>query len=423
MTNSTFFSSDKILHEQIYMKLRLINKPAGEYMITVYDKKNNCYGCSSCVQICPSGAITFKEDVEGFSYPEINQSKCNDCGLCRKVCPIFKDVPSLDEVFPHIYAIWNKNDEVRGSSTSGGVFTALAKKIIDQSGVVFGAAFDDKNKVNHTGIASGEQLWKLQGSKYTQSNIGDSYKEARAFLREGKKVLFSGTPCQISGLYAYLGKSYENLYTCDCVCHGVPSPGVFELYKAHLEKLYKSEIKSFNFRNKSGSWKNYNIKVVFNNGSQHITDFREDPYMRGFIKNIYLRPSCHSCKYAAVKRHSDITLGDFWGIEKFNPALDDDKGTSLILANTPKGAEFLEACKADLEIHRADLSSAARENPSLVGPSNPHKNRDRFFSEMVGSDFGTLQNKFLRPTSKGRLAFNKFLRIPKKLLRLLKEKR
>ena len=385
-------------------------------MITVYDKKNNCYGCSSCAQICPSGAITFKEDEEGFSYPEINHTKCNDCRMCRSSCPIFKDMPSASEALPQIYAIWNKNDDVRSSSTSGGVFSALAKNIIDQGGVVFGAAFDDKNRVNHTGVASVDQLWKLQGSKYTQSNIGDSYKGARAFLKEGRKVLFSGTPCQISGLHAYLGKGYENLYTCDCVCHGVPSPGVFELYKAHLEKIYQSEIKSFNFRNKSGSWKNYNIKVVFKNGSQHITDFREDPYMRGFIKNIYLRPSCHSCKYASVQRNSDITLGDFWGIEKFNPALDDDRGTSLILANTSRGVEFLEACKDNLEVHRADLSSASRENPSLVGPSSPSKNRDRFFSAMVGSDFESLQKKFLRPDSKARLVINKCLRIPKKLV-------
>ncbi len=384
-------------------------------MNSVFDNKNNCYGCASCVQICPSGAISFKEDNESFSYPEIDQSRCTDCGLCRKACPIYKDIKVPDQTYPKIYAVWNKDEEVRMTSTSGGVFSALSKQILNQGGVVFGAAFNENIKAVHTGVESHEHLRRLQGSKYTQSMIGDSYREVRALLKDGRKVLFSGTPCQISGLYSFLGKSYSGLWTCDCVCHGVPSPGVFESYKAHLQKINQAEIQSLNFRNKSKGWKNYNISVLFKNGRHMLADFKSDPYMRGFITNMYLRPSCHSCKYASVQRQSDITLADFWGVEKYKPQLDDDKGTSLILANSPRGAELLEACREELVIHEADLPAAVKENPSLTGPSGPNKLRSKFFSQLATSDFAALQDRFLKPPSQAELLWNKCLRIPKKL--------
>lgn len=391
-------------------------------MNSVFDNKNDCYGCASCVQLCPSGAIAFNEDKEGFSYPEIDQSKCTDCGLCRKACPIYKNVEAPAETYPGIYAVWNKDEELRRTSTSGGVFSALSRRIISQDGVVFGAAFSENIKAVHMGIDSQEQLWRLQGSKYTQSLIGNCYREIRELLRVGRKILFSGTPCQVSGLYSYLGKNHENLYTCDCVCHGVPSPGVFELYKAHLERLNNSKIESFNFRNKSKGWKNYNINVGFKNGSNILHDFREDPYMRGFISNMFLRPSCHGCKFASVVRQSDITLADFWGVDKFNPKLDDDQGTSLIMVNSLKGTELLEACQEELVIHEASLPAAVRENPSLTGPSKPHKLRSKFFSRMNSSDFAALQDSFLKPPSQVRLLWNRCLRIPNRLVRHLLRK-
>ena len=388
-------------------------------METVFDKKNNCYGCGSCVQICPTGAVDLKVDKEGFSYPEINQDKCTNCGLCRKACPIFSSVEAPSEFYPQVYAIWNKNEDIRNSSTSGGVFTALAEKILSQGGVVFGAAFNDKIEAVHRGVESPDQVWRLQGSKYTQSSIGNTYKEIRTLLKDGRKVLFSGTPCQVSGLYSFLGRNNDNLYTCDCVCHGVPSPGVFGLYKAHLEKLNNSEIQTFQFRNKSSGWKNYNVTVGFKNGQHVSTNFKEDPYMRGFISNMYLRPSCHSCKYASVQRQSDITLADFWGIDKFNPQLDDDKGASLILSNSPKGEELLKACRNNLVIHKADLPAAIRENPSLIGPSSPNKRRSGFFNEMEYGDFPALAHKFLKAPSRTQLLWSRCLRIPKKLVKLI----
>ncbi len=391
-------------------------------MDSVFDNKNDCFGCAACVQVCPSGAITFSQDSEGFRYPEIHGAKCTDCGLCRRSCPIFKDIQALSAPFPQVYAMWSKDDNIRSTSTSGGVFAVLASHVLSKKGVVFGAAFDEDIRVVHTGIYNQEQLWRLQGSKYAQSITGDTFKEVKALLQAGRAVLYSGTPCQISGLYSYLGKDYELLCTCDCVCHGVPSPLVFELYKSHLEKTNASEIKSFNFRNKSAGWKNYNIKVDFKNGSQHRIDFKDDPYMRGFIGNMYLRPSCHSCKYASVQRQSDITLADFWGVDKFDPGLDDDKGTSLILANSSAGLELLEACRDALSIHKADLPAAARGNPSLTGPSSPHRRRGEFFSRMAQSDFAALEAEFLRAPSRAWLLWKRCLRIPGRLAKIILRK-
>ncbi|MHB8065852.1 MAG: Coenzyme F420 hydrogenase/dehydrogenase, beta subunit C-terminal domain, partial [Ruminiclostridium sp.] len=232
----------------------------------------------------------------------------------------------------------------------------------------------------------------------------------------------SGTPCQISGLYSFLGNEYGNLFTCDCVCHGVPSPGIFELYKEYLQKLYNSEIETLNFRNKSESWKAYQVCVTFKNGERLLTSFQEDPYMIGFIQNMYLRPSCHTCKYASVNRQADVTLADFWGIDKFYPQLDDDKGTSLLLVNTPKGAQLLQSCENDLAIHQCEISNAVKENLSLMGPATPNKLRLKFFNEMDKSDFATLQHRFLRPTSKLRVFMAKCIRFSKRYLKVTSRK-
>jgi coenzyme F420-reducing hydrogenase beta subunit len=370
-------------------------------MNSVFNSKNECYGCSSCVQVCPAQAISFEGDNEGFLYPEINTSKCCDCGLCRKSCPIYQAPSTLpSKEYPEAYAIWNKNDKIRSASTSGGVFTALATKIISDGGVVFGVAYDKAFKAVHVCIDSIDQLELISGSKYTQSLVGDSYIKVKEALNKNTKVLFSGTPCQISGLYSYLGKDYSNLVTCDCVCHGVPSPGIFELYKGHLQKLYNSEIETFSFRNKSKGWKSYHVGVTFKNGKQILTHFKQDPYMIGFVRNMFLRPSCHTCKYSSLNRQSDVTLADFWGVDKFYPELDDDKGTSLILINTPKGAQLLQSCGNELAIHECDLSYAVKDNPSLIEPSSPNKHRLKFFKHINNYDFATLQSKFLRPTSK-----------------------
>ncbi len=394
-------------------------------MDSVFDNKNNCFGCSSCVQICPSKAISFVKDNEGFSYPRIDGSKCTDCGLCRKACPIYEkpDGPKTEN-YPLAYAVRNKSDEIRSASTSGGVFLSLANKILSEGGIVFGVAFDGDLKAVHTEVETIDLLPSLQGSKYTQSYVGESCIKAKEALKSGRKVLFSGTPCQINGLYSYLGKNHDGLYTCDCICHGVPSPEVFELYKRHLEKVYSSEIESFSFRNKSKGWKSYHVGVFFKSGKKVLINFKEDPYMIGFIKNMYLRPSCHSCKYASVNRRSDITLADFWGIEKIHPHLDDDRGTSLILVNTEKGDQLVQACSNELEMHKSDVSAASRENPSLTGPSKPNKLREKFFSEMEShkDDFAVLQSKFLRPPSKSGLLLKKYAGFPKRLLKRVYKK-
>lgn len=386
-------------------------------MISVYNVKSECYGCSSCVQACPVKAISFEKDSEGFFYPEIDSSRCIDCGVCRKSCPIFTPAAPASEDYPLVYAVWNKNDTIRSNSTSGGVFTSLAGKIIENGGVVFGAAFDSELKAIHTGVNTLNGLEPLRGSKYTQSYIGDSYKKVRELLQSNTKVLFSGTPCQIGGLYSFLGKEYDSLFTCDCVCHGVPSPGVFERYINHLREQHNSEIDSFSFRDKSTSWKSYRVRVSFKNGKQILTDFKKDPYMIGFIKNMYLRPSCGSCKYASAHRQADVTLADFWGVEKSCPELDDDRGTSLVLINTQKGCELLQRCESELAMHECRLSDAVRENPSLTGPSSPNRLRRSFFNQMNKYDFKTLERNFLRPASKTEVFIRKCIGFSKRRIK------
>lgn len=387
-------------------------------MNSVFNSKNECYGCSSCVQVCPVQAISFNKDSEGFFYPEIASDKCTDCGLCRKSCPIYKNSPaSVSEEYPHVYGVWNKNDKIRDRSTSGGVFTALAQRIIDDGGVVFGAAFDNSFKAVHISVSDINGLEQLRGSKYTQSSIGVSYSNVKELLNKNTKVLFSGTPCQISGLYSFLGKSFSNLYTCDCVCHGVPSPGVFDMYKDHLQKQYGSEISAFSFRNKSKGWKSYHVSVSFKNGKQVLYGFQNNPFMIGFIKNMYLRPSCHSCKYASIQRQADVTLADFWGVEKFYPELDDDRGTSLVLVNTHKGTELLKSCRNDLAIHECRLTDAVKENPSLTGPCSPNKLRTEFFNQMRSSDFKALERRFLQPASKMKVFLIKCISFSKRRIK------
>ena len=327
-------------------------------MIEVKNKKM-CCGCKACAQICPRHCITFKEDNEGFAYPFINKNKCINCHLCEKICPFQYDKKETTPV--RVYAAYNKNPEERRKSSSGGMFILMAQNVIDSGGVVFGAVFDETWMVKHIYAETIEDVYPMLQSKYVQSDVGNSYSQVRDFLKHGRIVLFCGTPCQVSGLKHFLRKDYPNLITVDFLCHGVPSPGVWRKYlKAEIFPLAQSArtgknsvlnlsinavsvITDIEFRDKSyRGWKKYSFVVRQKSTSKvdkntvllsdsHYTN----PFMKGFLSDVFLRPSCYDCKCKNGKSGSDVTLGDFWCADKVDEKIDDDKGLSLILINNP----------------------------------------------------------------------------------------
>lgn len=359
-------------------------------------EKKLCTGCHACFNACPKNCIKMEPDEEGFLYPDIDANKCIDCGKCKKICPILNDYSGnpKGEAFAYI----NKDEETRMNSSSGGIFTLLAEFIIDSGGIVFGAAFDTDLNVHHISIDNKNELYKLRGSKYLQSTIGNSYKDAEKYLKLGQYVLFSGTPCQISGLKTYLGVDYPNLITQDIICHGVPSPLVWQKYLMFLKSKFKATINQKNppvFRNKSTGWKEYSVSVDFENNATYKKKSSEDLYMKAFLKNLSLRHSCYNCNFKSLKRESDITLADFWGIDKIKPELDDNKGVSLILINTKKGKNLLNSISQKTKMQNVNIEEAIKYNTAAVSSPPIPKNRDKFIHYVICYNFKKAVNKAL----------------------------
>lgn len=347
-------------------------------MINLADKKD-CCGCSACVQICPKQCISLKEDKEGFLYPVVDKSSCIDCGLCEHVCPVINHSAPKKPVAT--LAAVNSNEKTRLASSSGGMFTLLAESIIDNGGVVFGGAFNENWEVEHIYIENKEELCKLRGSKYVQSYIGENYKQARAFLNAGRKVLFSGTPCQIAGLKRFLRKDYKNLKTVDFVCHGTPSPMVWRKYLEEISLEHNvAKITDIQFRDKTKGWKEFSlsIKYVDKEGIQNVfkETLNENIFMRCFLSDLCLRPSCYACPARSGRSNSDITLADLWGAEHICPDLDDDKGISLLLLRNkdfkPHGFEYQEI----------KYALALKYNPAIESNVGMPKKRKKFFKSM-----------------------------------------
>jgi len=339
-------------------------------------------------------------DEEGFWYPKINMEKCIQCSLCEKICPainVYNNKKAYSK--PITLAAWNNDRFKREVSSSGGVFTSIAEWVLSNDGIVFGAGYDSQYNVIHKEASSKEKLDEIRGSKYVQSNINDTYVKTRYYLEKNKMVLFSGTPCQIAGLYNFIQQDYANLYTCDIVCHGVPSPKVFNKYKKMLEKRNNSKIKKISFRNKKFGWKLFSVSLLFENDTEYSKTLKEDPYMLGFLRNYFLRPSCYKCIYAKLPRVSDITLGDFWGIDNKHPELDDNKGTSLVLVNTEKGREMLDNCRDNIFIKQCSLEDAIAENPCIIKPVNEPKLRKKFFEDLNNKDFEYVVKRYMSPPS------------------------
>ncbi len=359
------------------------------------DDMSLCTGCYACVSICPKHCIQMKENSEGFWYPEVDVDSCIDCGLCEKSCPIRQD--NEKNTHPTAYMATNKDTEIRLKSSSGGIFTLLAQTVLNRGGVVFGAAFTkDFKGVEHIAVSSSSELYKLQGSKYLQSKIGNAFFKAKELLEMGTPVLFTGTPCQIGGLYSFLNKSYENLITQDCICHGVPSPMVWRKYLASRENSLSSIIKNVFFRAKHTGWKEYSLLLEFENGKQSSQSFYNDWYMQGFLNNLYLRESCYRCSFKSLDRQSDITLADFWGIEAICPSFDDDKGTSLVLVNSDKGRELWLELNDRIHSQRVQLEKAIAYNSAAIRSASKHPQRAKFFKRIQRHSVDASVKKFLQ---------------------------
>ena len=358
-------------------------------------KKENCSGCHACYNICPQNCIKMKSDEEGFLYPNIDVDNCINCGMCEKVCPI-NDIYK-GNLIGQAYACININDDIRNESSSGGIFSVIAEYVIENGGVVFGAAFRKDLSVHHISVTKKDELSKLRGSKYVQSKVGNAYKEVKDFLKEGKLVLFSGTPCQISGLKKYLGCSYDNLIMQDIVCHGVPSNLIWQKYLDYQKKRHKSNIKCFpNFRLKDGEWYNYKIRIEFEHNKKYCRFHDEDLYMKAFINNLCLRPSCYSCHSKSLERESDITLADFWGVDKVAPEMFDNQGTSLVFVNSKKGKELFEKISNKFKYKEIDIKTAVQYNVSSYKSVPYNKNRKLFMKNIMTNRFDKALRKYIR---------------------------
>lgn len=374
-------------------------------MIQIIDKKL-CCGCAACVQRCPKQCIRLHEDNEGFLYPKIDLEICINCGLCEKVCPIYNEFNSHQPI--KVYAAMHKDDNVRLESSSGGIFTLLAEKIINEGGVVFGARFDETWQVCLDYAETYESIAVFRGSKYVQARTEKTYIQAEKFLKSGRKVLFTGSPCQIAGLKKYLNKEYDNLLAVDFVCHGVPSPKIWNRYLQEILALkgqknavtFSSNLSSFleryapiteiNFRNKALGWKKYSF-ILRQKPIEKADDDKKNPftfsnvhnentYMRLFLSDVILRPSCYECHCKEGKSGADLTIADFWGIGNISPEMDDDRGTSLVLIQSERGKDVF--LSLDMIKKEQTYEEASRTNQGLKSICKPHPKRDLFWKKI-----------------------------------------
>ncbi len=359
-------------------------------MITLTTDKK-CTGCTACEQICPKNAISMKCDKEGFLFPAIDDNKCIECKKCINVCSA-ENLPAKTEPV-QIFAARAKNEDVVAHSSSGGVFTLLANLIISGSGVVYGAGFDENFAVVHKRAETCEDAAQLAGSKYVQSFLVDTFKNVQKDLHSGKQVLFVGTPCQCAGLKSFLGNAeYENLLMADFVCHGVPSA---VLYKKYIEEIScGKKVVRVNFRSKTKGEKGYRMGIDFADGNQYRSEVVRDPYLLAYAQNISLRKSCYTCSFKDFHLASDITLGDFWGIEDTDSFLNDKQGVSLVMINSQKGAAAFEAVRGDIDTDSRLLEEATAKNPSILCGVKKNPLREKYLKDSDRLDINKLADKY-----------------------------
>lgn len=379
-------------------------------MINIQDK-SKCCGCCACVDVCAHQAISLKTDIEGFWYPVVDETKCVDCGLCNKVCPELNiaDLKKNDYPQPaHTIAAINKKMSVRWDSTSGGAFSALADAMYEEGGYVSGAIYNEDFSVRNFISNNPDDLKKLRSSKYLQSKAEGIYKEIRDLLRKGEKVLACGTPCQMAALRSFLRKDYENLIIVDFICRGINSPKVYRKYLDSLERKFGGKVVYVKAKNKELGWRNLTRKVVFDNGKSYYGVHMQDDFRRGYHTNVYCRPSCYSCQYKGFPRMADITIADYWGIEKVDPNMDNNIGTSMILLNSNKGIAYFEKVKDKLEWEETKFESILPGNIALRKPLEPAKiDRKAFFEDLDRGTFEDVTAKYFPLNTHHKMTFKK----------------
>ncbi len=349
-------------------------------MIKITDK-HNCCGCEACVNACPKQCISFKADNEGFCYPTVDETICVECGACERTCPVLSPYETRKPC-KQVAAI-NPNNQVRSESSSGGIFSMLAENTIKAGGVVFGVRFDENWQAVFDYTETIEGLAAFRGSKYIQARVGRAFIDAKVFLKHGRKVLFTGTSCQIAAMRHFLNRDYDNLLLVDIICHGVPSPKVWGLYLNEVTHNAVRAINDVQFRNKKQGWKRFNFDLTYDHQGKkyNISSwFLKNHFMRIFLQDVILRPSCYNCQAKSGRSGSDMTIADFWGIDRLNPQMDDDGGTSLVLVYTDKGAAAMEALQ--LSTWETQYSDVLRFNPSIEKSKPEHPKRGEFFRKL-----------------------------------------
>lgn len=361
-------------------------------MDILYENKEACCGCGACADICPGNCITMEQDSEGFSYPHINKEKCVDCGRCISVCP-FKSKKDEHSVIG-CYGCYSNIDEERKRSSSGGVFSLFAKKVISDKGIVFGTAMTaDCKKAVVSSAEDFDSLKKLCGSKYLQSDPEDSFLRVKNELAKGRKVLYSGTPCQINGLKNYLGKEYDNLLCLEIICHGVPSPLLWKKYVQYVEDNHNGKMTHVNFRCKEKGWANFGAEETVN-GKRFFKSKDYDPFLQMFLKNYCLRPSCYACQ-AKEHRTADITIGDFWGVDSIMPDMNDGKGVSLVIIRTKKGQQAFSDIQQDCKYKECDYEAAIQKNTAEKHSVPLPAQRKTFFEDLNSKPFKKIISIYL----------------------------
>lgn len=393
-------------------------------MINITEQnKAQCCGCNACGDVCAKHAITFKTDIEGFWYPEVNKDLCTDCGLCEKVCPILQPADKIER-YPEarVFAAYTKDDDIRIDSTSGGIHSMLAQAMYKKNAFVGGAVYNEDHTVSQIIDDDPTRLPEIRSSKYLQSDATGVYKVIKQKLREGREVFFCGCPCQIHALYKYLGnKEYENLTTCDFICRGVNSPKVFLKYMDMLEKQYGAKATEIKFKNKKWGWHNFSMRVNFANGEEYCKDRWHDLFFIGYLQaGNFTRPSCYECHFKGFPQKADITLADFWGIEKIDPSMDQDRGTSLVLINSDKGMALFDSIKNRIEWREFSLKDAEDGNPYMNKPLYAAKpNRKQFFEDLDKLPFEQVAKRHFPQVPSTKSAIIKKIKKPLRMVKQL----
>jgi coenzyme F420-reducing hydrogenase beta subunit len=377
--------------------------------------KISCVGCGSCALICPQNCIKMFPDQEGFLYPELDATQCISCGLCRTHCPITNEVCNTEPLY--CYGFIHKDEDVLMDSSSGGAFTAFAEYVLENRGHIYGTSFNEKTEAKTVVIKNSGELQLLRGSKYVQSDTNGQYENIKADLESDIIVLYCSTPCQVAGLKAYLNKDYSNLLTLDLFCHGTPSPLLFKKYIEWLTRNQKGNISSYKFRKKEFGWGtqgSYNISMT---ERKIISTY--DPYYYSFLVGKTYRISCYECKYASPQRAGDISIGDFWGIEKTHPEVPTNKGVSAILINNEKGAQIFNRIKESGFVFQTNFYDIANNNSQLLHPVKKAPQRDCIYKSLNAMSFDRLAKKFLFYEHPAITRIRPF--VPKMLKRIIKK--